>query len=339
MSLYNYKTTKYFVEKNLPFQLLSFKDKSIPSNELKEDLSRIDDKNALNSFINDKPVNWRFLKGDVSGWEEEFIEWKKYMLLIEIRKEVTPLFLDSLEMCNSSKIIKPYDEDDLANLTVDDECLVDLYDFIKYEIENKIKCKYTICLPIRDEMLHERILLSFYSLKGCPNVKIKVRLDPLIRYPEYSGSFERLYGKKINWEELSNTEENIHADFVDYETGVKTQIFWKKINDEELQFYCEELPLYDEINERGSRFYHAIYNVKTKLITHFDASTIIYSELEFYERNNVKLWDLSHKLGKYCKIYRIYGDINRDLFTSMVTNYFVRNNDIKKYFDELNEGL
>lgn len=335
MENYNNKTTKYFIEKNLDLQLYSFDEKEIPLDDLNHDLNQIDDNYALNLYETQMPHEWKFLRGNPKTPEEEFREWKKYILLKKIEEEIKPLFIDSMEKCDKSKVIKPYDEPDLEGLNVDEECLVDINEFLNHEIDFGIKCKYSVCLPLRDSMIHERIIYSFLELRCNENVQIKIRLDPLIRYPIWMGSFERLYGKKINWNELSNTKTNVTAEFMDKETGVKTQIFWKKMDDGRLQFFCEELPLLDEITERGSRFFHAIYDSKAQLITHFDASTIIYSEQEFIKRNSKKLWDLSSKLGKYCKIYRIYGEIDRDLFAGVVVNYFVHNDDVKSYFDEL----
>lgn len=336
MNSYLHKTTVYFIEKNLDLQLYSFNDNLIPLDDLEEDLNNIDDETALNKLNEEKPKNWRFLIDGGLSFEVELREWKKYLLLKEIEEEIKPFFINSLEKCNESINIKPYNEKDLRGLKVDDECLVDLLEFIKFQKENEILGKYSICLPIRNQMLRERILFSFLEFKNNPQVRIKIRLDPLLRYPVCSGSFERLYGKGINWEYLSQTRVDVTADYMDYETGVKTQIFWEKIDNDNLQFFCEELPLYSQINERGSKFFHAIYNIETKLIIHLDASTTIYSHETFLERNSVKLWELNSWLGENFKIYRIDGEIDRDLFALVVSSYFMGNNDIKSHFNELN---
>ena len=42
-----------------------------------------------------------------------------------------------------------------------------------------------------------------------------------------------------------------------------------------------------------------------------------------------------------CKVfqYRIDGEIDRDLFTQMVTSYFFKNKDVETHFNELNNKL
>lgn len=327
---YNHKTTKHFLEKNLPFQLESFDDESISSEELNFDLNNIDDDYA-NSLSECKPGNWRVLVS--LSKDDEFLTWKKYILLKKIEKEVKPIFVNTLEKYNISYGVKPYDEPDLKDLDVDKDCLVNLSEFLEYSKVHDIEHKYSICLPIRDPLLYERILLSFLNFSD--KSQIKIRLDPLFRYPEFTSHFVRLYGKTLKWDELAEIQDEFHADCQDFETGIKTQILWKKMDDNTLQFFCEELPLYEQIKERGSRFYHAIYNIETEKITHFDASTIIYTETEFIKRNSLKLWDLDRHMGKYYKIYRIDGDVDRNIFSSMVTSYFVRNEDVLNHFKDL----
>ncbi len=131
--------------------------------------------------------------------------------------------------------VKPYCETDLKDLEVDDDCLVNLSEFLKYSKVHGIEHKYSICLPIRDPLLYERILLSFLNFSD--KSQIKIRLDPLFRYPEFSSHFERLYGETLKWEELSEIQDELHVDCQNYETEIKTQILWKKMDDNTLQFF------------------------------------------------------------------------------------------------------
>ena len=52
----------------------------------------------------------------------------------------------------------------------------------------------------------------------------------------------------------------------------------------------------------------------------------------------MKIWDKNCKrFINYYKIYKIDGKIDTDIFTIMVTSYFVGNEDVKDYFKKLSK--
>ena len=309
---YTYKVAKYFAEKNLPPLFNSFNEDIIPNEELQKDLNSIDDDYAIKLFKNKKPKNWNALTLGTETPEEKFDLWKRYILLKEIEKEINGELIKTLCNCKNQNKCKPYDEPDLNGLNIDEECLVNLKEFSQFEIDNKIKGKYSICLPIRDSMLNERIYLSFMRLSKKQRKNIKIRLDPLFRNPIFTSSFERLYGEKINWEELTKTKKSIKAPYENKYTNIKTEIYWRK-NGDKLLFTCEELPPINKTTQQVTRFYHAIYDSQKGKIEHLDASAKIYDYEDYSKRISQNLWnDGSKKLGDYYKIYGLYMTTEQD---------------------------
>lgn len=326
----DFKTTKYFIENQLDYLPESFDEECIPKEILIHDLNSISDESAIKLFKREKPRNWKTLC-NLYG-DDPLNLWKKCIILKKIKNEEMKSFLNYLLNTN-----KPYDEKDLKGLVVDSEGLVDLKEFIHYKIIHKIKNKYCICLPIRNHRFYEQVNWSFFNFKNNNNTKIRIRLDPLIKYPRFTMSFELISGKILNWDELCEVEEDVPVLCEDYNENLITQIYWKR-RGEEFHFFCEELPAYEECELLNSRYYHAIFNTNLKKITHFDASTKIYTNEELLQRRGMKIWDKNCKrFINYYKIYKIDGKIDTDIFTIMVTSYFVGNEDVKDYFKKLSK--
>ena len=320
----DFKTTDYFIANHLDYLPDSFDEKCIPKDLLTQDLNSISKEWANELFEKEKPKNWKTLCRVYD--DDSLTLWKKCIILKKIQEDEMNNFLDVLINTN-----KPYDEEDLKNLNVDSKGLVDLREFIQYKIDNKIKNKYCICLPVRNHRFYEQVNWSFLSLRGDKSTNIRLRLDPLIKYPKSTMSFEMISGKLLNWDELCDVEEDVPVLCKNYDESIITQIYWKRRGDE-FHFFCEELPAYEERELLNSRYYHAKYNTKLKKITHFDASTKIYTSEELLQRMNMKIWNKNcKKFKKYYKIYKVDGEIDTDIFTIMIT-YKDRTNGTSIFF-------
>lgn len=226
---------------------------------------------------------------------------------------------------------KPYDSEDLKGLKVNHDGLITYDDYLNFpNITN-----YTLCLTINAINSTYWLERELYKYKNNNNISLKVRLDPILKNPMPIVYKMTVFGEQLNWKKLSEIKERKIASFIDDSNYHKTDLCWEKI-DNELHFKCEELPLYDEIEVRGSRYFHAIYDINTEYITHCDGSTKIYTQKDFLSRNAISLWDKNSKnYGKYVKIFQADGQINTDNFTKIISSYYVWNYDITNYFEKM----
>lgn len=321
-----FKSMKYFIEYNLPLQNISF-DLDIPKDIVEEDLSNVNEEELI-TFCERNKEYLKNLPYNINN--ENMVEiLKKEFILTYIRKQIPKMRINALMNSN-----KPYDHDELKNLNVNEDGLIALEDYFNYPRKNP----YMLCLPISDVNSNYWIWKEINNLKDDENISLKIRLDPLVKNPLPNINKMTVFSDSLNWNELSKIEDESYAQFINDYTGNRTDLYWQKI-DEKLHFKCEELPLYEEIKNRGSRYFHAIYDINSETITHCDGSTKIYNGNDFLKRNHIKLWDKNSKnYGTYLKIFQADGEINTDNFTSLITSFFIRNSDISKYFERLSRN-
>lgn len=175
-------------------------------------------------------------------------------------------------------------------------------------------------------------------LRGKPREKFKVRLDPFIDLPkdQFNPMQYRMtvHGLPLNWERLLilKAEEfgqwmsdSSHKDFL------FTDYSWKPV-DNELHFTCEELPTPNAIHSRGSRYFHAIFEMETGLIKHCDGAIRIYDEQEIAYRADFHVRNAEvRKTGKRIKIFQIDTFISKEEFTLLLGSFFVWNDDVQQY--------
>lgn len=178
---------------------------------------------------------------------------------------------------------------------------------------------------------------------------IKVRLDPLIHEP--ADTFNpmefrmQVYGTKLNWERIKNLTEIEQTEFSPdarmFPEIYRTDLVWKPVDDE-IHFTCEELPQPKLIKERGSRYFHAIFQKETGFLKHCDGAIRIYSDEEMATRltHHIKSSTVT-RIGTRVKVFQI--DVPKDEllsepithndFLNLVTSFFVWNHDILEYFN------
>lgn len=326
-----FKTYEHYHNTNL-LPVPIFLEDNIYSNELlKQDLNKITLKN-LKEFYKEDSKKLEILNNKIN--ENEINKMKINYLSKNITEEIAKERVKLLSLN-----IKPYDSINLKGLSVDKDNLVSIND-----LEQGYGCfiynekPYVLCYAITDSNSNKWITDKIIKINKKNNIEFRIRLDPLVtNYVPLILKMD-VYGKKLKWKELSNINEEIAVLKID-EDGIKTEIVWQKIN-EKLHFKCEELPLFENIKMRGSRFFHAIYDPKINKIIHCDGSTKIYDEHDFLKRNDTHIKDSNTKnLGNYRKIFKADGEISTENFTELITSFFVRNYDISNYLKELNDKI
>lgn len=331
--LKQFKTLKYFSQKNLVPLLLNLNENKFPTSDFpKEDF--FDDLNIytekeLNEFYETCAKKFDFITEGYSK-KQKVIELKKWKINEDMIQQIAKERINAL--INTDK---PYNHDDFNGIEINDG-LININQ-LKIGLNNFIlnDNKYQLCLPINESNSNYWISNTIIKLSKNKNITFQIRLDPLIKNAENSMQLMDIYGIKLNWEDLSKI--NGEISILKESEGVKTEIIWMK-KENKLHFKCEELPLYESIHERGSRYFHAIYDIDKKLFSHCDGSIKIYEDEEFLSRNSIHLKNKNAKdLGRYFKIFRCDGEISTDNFTSLITSYFLRNEDISNYLKELND--
>lgn len=117
--------------------------------------------------------------------------------------------------------------------------------------------------------------------------------------------------------------------------GHTTQFIWERLDGDEVQFSCEELPHYQDHSSikklNSTRFVHGIYNIKLNSFTHFDGAVHIYDEISYSNRLGVNLSAHYMNYSK-CKIFRTDSVVNiKD--AEFLLSLFYRWNDLPvEYF-------
>jgi hypothetical protein len=109
-----------------------------------------------------------------------------------------------------------------------------------------------------------------------------------------------------------------------------TQYAWLP-HENEVDFVCEELPVVDEVAERGSRYLHAIYDKASDRVTHLDGAVRVYDANELVARATSHVRNAG-KVGIRVKVFRIDRAIEPDLMGDIVQAFFMWNYDVSRYF-------
>ena len=94
---------------------------------------------------------------------------------------------------------------------------------------------------------------------------------------------------------------------------------------------CEELPVPEEVTERGSRYLHAIFSKTSHRITHLDGSIRIYGQDELTARAATHL-RTAGKAGIRVKVFRTDRPIPPEVLGGIAETFFFWNYDVARYF-------
>lgn len=230
----------------------------------------------------------------------------------------------------------PYDHPALQHLAIDSDGLVSLDSF---EVQGDALCLGASAFFLLSVGLgsnaHYWLLEQFHRLGMISNVR--VRLDPVLHGPtsELAGHFYRMemFGRPLDWERIRNLREPEFGQWRAAGLSTKslcTDYAWVP-HDHEVDFLCEELPRSEDIDFRGSRYFHAVYSKHNDSIVHCDGAVRFYDREEFRTREKAHVRNAG-KAGKRSKIFRIDAPVPKGPFGALVQSFFVWNYDVSHYF-------
>ena len=245
------------------------------------------------------------------------------------------------ELQKQKKNSLPYSLDNLESLIINDDNLTSIKNFDStiggYRYNDFV---YQLTPMINGSNSSYWISQVISSLAYSKKLDFRIRLDPFIEVPykEYSpmGYKMTIYGKPLDWERLKALREDEHGRWLDDDMSNNsiTDFVWSPTKDE-VHFTCEELPKSNEIEYRGSRYFHAIFDKKTGEIIHCDGAIRKYNKEEIEYRMNYHVRNPeARKVGKRIKVFQLDDRIDQETFTSLITNYMVWNHDVLRYFNQ-----
>ena len=251
-----------------------------------------------------------------------------------LRREISKLRLDALR--NAFPRPQPYNHPALMDLHLEPDFMVPANEF-----------NWTKDAPCRNGYV-------FQVLPPTPDVdsmhwatqdaleiahrgaRLHIRLDPFLceEITHYDAPCIKLktHGKQFNWgwvDALREPHPSAFASSPPQSEYLKTELVWSPRNDG-IHFECEELPDDGARSYMGARYCHAVYR-HGGTIAHADGALRIYDAGDHSRRMGAHLQHFS-KIGIQVKVFSIDGTINRDAWCDLVSSYFVRNLDVKKYF-------
>lgn len=311
------------------------------------------------------PANY-LLKQDLENISQDEIEWyeqndelgiflrdedtllRKRILLFSERVSEAISKLRKEKLCSNQERPAPYDRPSLQDLLVDDKGMVKCTDISIIRNGFQRNGEAFIMLPNTSATNSSYWLFNQLGAIGRRDL-IKIRLDPLIHEPvESFNPMEfrmQVYGTKLDWNRIKSLTKIEQTEFIpDIHGGrdvYKTEVVWRP-TDDEIHFTCEELPKFELLNMRGSRYFHAIFQKDTGILKHCDGAIRFYTEEEYNKRveSHIKS-NVVTRIGTRIKVFQI--DVPKDEVTSepvthrhfinLVTSFFVWNHDILEYFN------
>ena len=288
---------------------------------------------VLNDFINSIPEE---ILLDINSSSNKLLTRKeKAILLLNnaiLEKKMKYLYncAELPEPYNKIKDIIEYDEDYLIN--------TENLSYFKGTLKIS-DIVYNVLPSIQQKNSLYWVFLALEKISKYSS--FSVRLDPFIykHINEYRPMMFKMevYGVPLNWDTINKLKGSIHskwmADNYDSSDYMFTEAVWERRSDG-VHFICEETPKLKNVNLRGSRYFHSIYDTEKEVFTHADGAIRIYS-LEDLENRNTLHVRKSGKVGKRVKIFKVNGIVKKEDWCSLVSSFFLWNDDIKKYFDEL----
>ena len=276
------------------------------------------------------------------------IEERLLVFIDLVSKEIDKLRIQSL--LNKDKLLPlPYNHSSLSGIELDNNFLVKSNEL---EIVPGGFCRnnqaFVLSLGTNAINSSHWLFDSLFSIERTD--LIKVRLDPLIH--ESADTFNpmvfkmQVYGTSLNWNIVKEIKEAEHTQFLPEFPSSKdiyrTDVVWKPVGDE-IHFTCEEIPIFEVLTYRGSRYFHGIFQRETGFIKHCDAAIRFYDPEEYEKRisKHIKSSEVT-RIGKRIKIFQIdipKTEVSSELvghedFINLVTSFFVWNQDVFNYFNK-----
>lgn len=259
-----------------------------------------------------------------------------WLLLRALHKSIPRTRLSMLSSDHRLQQPVPYANPALAGVDVSEDDLVPLSAFsMSGSRLARNGYAFSMVSPLQSPNSQYWILQAICQL-GLVN-QTSVRLDPLLHRSadDFPAMGYRMwwYGRELDWIRIASLRVEDHGRWLPGPLSTKAQFIdyvWTPRNDG-IHFRCEEIPTAEEVQERGSRYVHAIYSPASSCVTHLDGSIRIYTEEELAERTHSHVRS-SGKVGKRIKTFRISGQLDRQALADICIGYFVWSFDVARYF-------
>lgn len=231
----------------------------------------------------------------------------------------------------------PYDEPELADLPVSEDCLVPLSQFVVQESVLIRNGRAYVVMP-PTPFPNSSYWLTQALLSKTVLDYAWVRLDPLIRGP--ASEFPKLafrmlwYGPPLLWKDIADIREERFGRWAPgplSSAGQFTDFAWVP-RDDELHLFLEEVPKPEEWDIAGSRYFHVIFSRTTQRVIHLDGANRIYQPQELTARKNQHV-HRTGKVGTRIKVFRMDTPIQPNAVSSLGSNFFVWNHDVGHFFN------
>ncbi|MHB9112952.1 MAG: hypothetical protein ACYC4D_10090 [Thermoleophilia bacterium] len=268
--------------------------------------------------------------GRVSAARERAVE-KELRTRIDHRRRACLL------MQHDTKRPAPYDEPELADLTVSEDCLVPLSQFVVREsVLIRNGRAYVVMPPTRSPNSSYWLTRALFSKALSDHAW--VRLDPLIRGPASEFPVLALkmlwYGPPLLWKDIEGIREEKFGRWAPgplNSAGQFTDFAWVP-KDDELHLFLEEVPKPEEWDVVGSRYFHVIFSRTTQRVIHLDGANRMYQPQELAARKDQHV-HRAGKVGARVKVFRMDPPILPDAVSILGSNFFVWNYDVGHFFD------
>lgn len=314
--------------------------KEIVSNEQHEQYNNlILDIKDLDRNLVERYIQENNLEHHITSDRDVYLQKCTIYLIEGIQKGIAIERLRELQ--KKKKISLPYNLKNLESLNINDDNLTSIKNFDLgfggYRYNDFV---YHLTPMINGSNSSYWISQTISGLAFSKKLDFQIRLDPFIEvhHKEYFpiGYKMTIYGKPLDWERLKTLREDEHGRWMndDLSNNNITDFVWRP-SEKEVHFTCEELPKSNEIEYRGSRYFHAIFDKKTGEIIHCDGAIRKYdeNELEFRMNHHVRNPEV-RKIGKRIKVFQLDDAINQETFVLLITNYMVWNHDVIRYFNQ-----
>ena len=306
----------------------------ILSTELEAQLETYD-VHEVESAFEDKL--FRVIHGGLPPAEQER-EARIWTLRRDLEVEIPKLRLALLRRQSESTRPRPYDHPALVDVPLSPEYLVPLSLF-RIDGGGLSKDGFTFTITPSLEAVNAQWWLIRNIVRHELIDRTWVRLDPLIVRPE--SEFQSLhykmlvYRQPLNWSEIENARDEIHGRWMLHPDSLSseaqfTDFVWSR-RDDEIHFRLEELPQQRGVETRGSRYFHTIYRPEDCQVIHMDGAIRIYDDAEWQQRSKLHVRSAG-KAGTRVKLFRIDGNLDRDVIGDICGSFFVWNDDVARYF-------
>jgi hypothetical protein len=230
----------------------------------------------------------------------------------------------------------PYDIPALSDAPVDSEHLVPLTAFT-YDGSRLCRNDFAFLALCTAKSPNSTYWLLTALYEAGVAERTSVRLDPFLWGPAdvFPAMFYKMwvYGQPMDWDRLERLTAPEHGRWfpgpLSHESAF-TDFVWSP-RGPEVHFIAEEVPRLDDAETDGARYLHAVYQPRTRTISHLDGAVRVYTRDELERRHSTHVRQAG-KAGLREKVFRLDAPIPRETLSTIVQAFYVWNQDVVEYF-------